>query len=283
MGPLESKTAWFCVKHKGIARLILMPITVIACVMSAYLFNLPTAVPVIIAVVLVLFIELFVSSAPMAVMKEALNDFNEGNPYPLLDVTEKLLKYVNGKTQRLAVTIDRCAALSEIGKFESAISGLSGLNIEANTSATVRMKFIYYNNLADAYYSLHSYEKHEIWYKMSEQMYDAIKSAKVKKSLEPTFAISGAQHFISKGEYGKALERLCSITPETDKMRVLVASCSADAYIGLKDFEQAKKALLFVSSYGKEIYSVQHARKLLDAIGKDSAKNEQAVEKQQQI
>lgn len=280
MKSIQNNLDWFCVKHPVLTKCILYTIYAILIFFCAKVLGLHVAVAVIIFLLMV-FSLLMVSSAAFRLMREPIKQFGLGDPYPLLRVTYELLKHENGKAARLLINIYRSAALCMIGEFELVISVLKAANIESNTSATVPVKLLYYNGLADAYFMLGDYEKYAIWFEQYARIFSDMKEGARKNSLKSSHNISLAQYHISKGEYTKALELLCNVTASAEITKVDVAYYSAMAHIGLGDKDLARQDLMFVISFDKNIYVVNHARELLEELDKDSEKNCQTVENPQ--
>ena len=276
----DNSLAWFFVKHKILTRVIVYFIS-IALAALLVLIGAHSVVAAVITCLFMLLLLIVVANAPLILMQKPVESFNNGDPRPLLQITYDLLQFKLGQPYLLAVNINRCAALGSIGEFERVIEELTNLNIEANPRATIYTKYIYYNNLADAYFSVNEHDKGAVWYEKSAQLFGAMKEGRLKESHRPFFMLLTAEYHISKGEYERCLELLCGVEAKTDKIKASVAFISAEAHIGIGDVEQAKKDLMLVVSYGKDIHIVKRARELLDEFNKDSAKNCQPVENQQ--
>lgn len=281
MKSIQNSLDWFCVKHPVLTRCTLYTIYAILIFFCAKVLGFHVAVAVIIFLLMAFYTLLMVSSAAFRLMREPIKQFGSGDPYPLLRVTYELLKHENGKAARLLVNVYRSAALCMVGEFEFAISVLKAANIESNTSATVPVKLLYYNGLADAYFMLGDYEKYAIWFEQYARIFSDMKEGARKNSLKNSHNISLAQYHISKGEYTKALELLCNATASVEISKVDVAYLSAMAHIGLGDKDLARQDLMFVISFDKDIYVVKHARELLEELDKDSEKKDQDVENPQ--
>lgn len=273
--------AWFCTRHRLLSKILIVYPTIAAIIVCGRLVGIHIAISAVAAFVIGMLFSIVITSAPTALMREPIERYNNGDPYPLLQITWEISKCKIIEPHLLLVKINRCAALSAIGEHERVIEELTNLNIEANPRATIYVKYVYYNNLSDAYFSVKELDKGEIWYQKAAQLFGAMREGKIKESCRTTFAFLTAQYHTLKGEYNRALELLCGIKTKTDREKVAIAYCSAEAHIGLGDNEQAKKDLMFVVSYNKNIYIVKRAQELLDELNKDSAKNCQPVENQQ--
>lgn len=278
MNKFGEAMAWFCVKYRYVAKLIFVAIPVFAIALCSSAFGLHIAIAVVIALVVGFYMTFFVANAPLVLLRAPLARIGDGDPLPLLNTTRELLKHVNGNATRLLIVVYRSIALCMVGEFELASAELKATNIESNKAATVPIKLFYYNSLADTYFFRGEYDKYEIWYEQYLQMYSGLKEGKRKDSLKNSHKISNAQYCISKGEYTKALELLCSAEATVELTKVDIAYYSAMAHIGLGNNEQAKRDLLFVTSYNRDIYVVRHARELLEELDKDSAKKNQDIE-----
>ncbi len=276
----NNSIAWFFIKHRILARILIVYPSVVAIILCGQFIGIHIAIAAVVAVLVGTLISIAIMSAPMVLMREPVERYNNGDPRPLLQITYDLLQFKLEQPYLLAVNINRCAALSSIGEFERVIEELTNLNIEANPRATIYTKYIYYNNLADAYFSVNEHDKGAVWYEKSAQLFGAMKEGRLKESHRSIFMLSTAEYHISKGEYERCLELLCGVEAKTDKIKASVAFISAEAHIGIGDVEQAKKDLMLVVSYGKDIHIVKRARELLDELGKDSAKKSGAVENQ---
>ena len=273
--------AWFCTRHRLLSKILIVYPTIAAIIVYGRLVGIHIAISAVAAFVIGMLFSIVITNAPTALMREPIERYNNGDPYPLLQITWEISKCKIIEPHLLLVKINRCAALSAIGEHERVIEELTNLNIEANPRATIYVKYVYYNNLSDAYFSVKELDKGEIWYQKAAQLFGAMKEGRLKESHRPIFMLLTAEYHISKGEYERGLELLCGVEAKTDKIKASVAFISAEAHIGLGDNEQAKKDLMFVVSYNKNIYIVKRAQELLDELNKDSAKNCQPVENQQ--
>lgn len=256
----------FVVKHRVISPLIFM---LPALVVEMLCFGLPPEIFTIVICVLfvyIIVITLWISKCFSKILNGAIKRmYDECDPYPMLDETEKLLTYKFKRVQNQILVIDKCAALRNIGEYEKALNILENINID-KYPVMPYVKIVYYNNLMDLYTILGEYEKADIWHNKTMQIYSDMKSNRQKKKLESTIDIATAAKHYRHDEYDEAVKILENIKYNNLCHEIDGKMLSAKIYLKTGETEKAKAALIFIKEKGNRLYAVTAAEKMLAEI-----------------
>ena len=209
----------------------------------------------------------FIAAAPGKLMEEptALCD-QECDPYPLLKEMEQMLtRRLNGPQQQLA-QINYAMALRMVGENYKAAEILEKINIDRHPGFSPYSKFVYYNNLSDALFSLGRDQEALIWYRKSRQIFDDLPEGKFKQQLFATAQLSQAEVLYREGEHIQALRQAAGIKCTTKRQLLDTALLAAKCHISLEEPEKAREKLNYIVEHGNKLHIVEEAKVLLETL-----------------
>ena len=216
---------------------------------------------------LILLNYLFASTAPTQLQRKPLLALTkDGDPDPLLAITQELLTFRHPETYRQTLLINYCVALRERGELEKMCSILQSINIDKSPQTLPWIKVVYYNNLSDAYTLLGDDVQAQIWYEKMMQIYRDMPENKVKRSLENASILAQAEDCMRCGNYPRAMQLVTALKPEKLTEKMSVALLYAQIEIKKGNAEAARQSLHYVINTGNKLYAVKLAQKLLDEL-----------------
>ena len=183
------------------------------------------------------------------------------DPAELFDVFEHLYK-INSKN--IVYQINHSFVLSISGKSYELKAFLEGIDITKQKN--IALRFIYYNNLFDAYYTLNMHNEMEQAYLNALKCYNEMKSEKMKKSYENAINALCLDYAIAKGEANKALIHIEKISNDDLLQKAIYSFCMAKINLLQNEIEKAKEHLNFVIQNASKISLGQEAKELLEKI-----------------
>ena len=188
------------------------------------------------------------------------------DPYPLLDVTEKLIEYdISPWHTRIAI-MDRCCALACVGRTKEAYDNMVSINIEEPPEVHYITKVMYYNNLMDFATRLGLYDEAEQNYEKALRLYENISERKLKDRYLYLFKAAEYMAEYRKGDYAKAIELIDSVENNYIQSKVDATMFSAKCYIALGENEKAKESLEFVVKNANKTCFGKEAEELLKTL-----------------
>jgi tetratricopeptide (TPR) repeat protein len=258
------KSSRFYVKHPRAAKNISLVVLVLAVFGLLYL-----DVPPWLAVLLLLlfsFSRFFViANAGNTLASPAVKQMiHQGDPEPLLKISEELLSYPAAPANRQVYLINYCAALDNVGEHDKAYELLREINIDEKTTHPAN-KLVYYNNLAGLRMSMGVNDESVENYQKALKVFEDIKNEKWRKAVAPTANHVRAYLAYFEGEYHSCLALLQTPMP-TLTGRVDQAFLRARVAIAQGDLQTAKEKLHEVIEKGNKLYCVTEAKELLKTL-----------------
>lgn len=191
---------------------------------------------------------------------------NQCDPYPLLAETEDQLSYVKNRGNRQLLTVNRAAALIELGRAEEALTALEALNID-DPAVMPLWRYVYYHNTALAALGCGQREKADIYAHKAQQQVSTITQAKWQPLLQTTARALAVAKCIADGDYDGArhlLENRMELCHTLERVH------HADQW-GLVELAQgnltaARMHFEFVAQYGNQLAVAERARRTLAEI-----------------
>ena len=189
---------------------------------------------------------------------------NHCDPYPLLAETEDQLSYVKNRGSRQLLTINRAAALIELGQFEEALALLEALNIDAPVCLGL-WRHVYYHNAALAALGCGQREKADIYRRQAQQQVAAVTHKPHKAIVESaTLAIDIVMH-LADGDYDAARRLLEQHQePHHTLDRVHRAYQRGRVELAQGNLSAARLHFEFAVQYGGKLYLAEKAREKLE-------------------
>lgn len=188
------------------------------------------------------------------------------DPYPLLAETEDQLGYVKNRGSRQLLTVNRAAALIELGRFEDALTALEALNIDDPAPLPI-VRYVYYHNAALTAMACGQREKAEVYARKAEHQAPSVKGKQWQAMLDYTAQALYIEMRLADGDYDaarRALEHktelphtMARVHHEYQWARMELAQGNASA---------ARFHLDFVALYGNKLAVADEARKTLEEI-----------------
>lgn len=191
---------------------------------------------------------------------------NHCDPYPLLAECDDQLSYVKNKGSRQLLTINRAAALIELGRYEEALASLEALNIDAPVCLGL-LRYVYYHNSALAALGCGQREKADIYRRQAQQQVVAVTHKPHKAIVESTTLALDIVMHIADGDYDGARRLLEQHQePRHTQDRVHRAYQWGRVELAQGNLAAARLHLGFAVQYGNRIAIVDKARALLEDI-----------------
>ncbi|MBR3778159.1 MAG: hypothetical protein IKL13_00330 [Clostridia bacterium] len=188
------------------------------------------------------------------------------DPHPLLAECDDQLSYVKNRGNRQLLTVNRAAALIELGREEEALAALEALNIDNPTPLPI-WRYIYYHNAALAALSCGQREKAEIYRHKAHQQAATITHKKYQDLISSSTQGLNTEMCLDAKDYDGARRIL-----EQSSIPAGTSSQVNRAYqIGRLELAQgnhtvARFQLEFVVQNGNRLAIVDKARALLEAM-----------------
>lgn len=258
------KIQLFCVKHRFLGTLIAALIYIIPFTVIFNVFNASLTTYIVAYLIIVTMSMLLVSSASTALTMSVVKKLNdECDPYPLLEMSEKIIAHTKSTSEGITARINRCVALLDMGEYEKYLAEMRDIAIESHLGILPQTKFVYYNNLSVAYIALDDAEKARIWLEKSAEFLPAVKNKKISASLKDTHLFTNAELLILEGKPEEASELLKAVENNSRARSVHLALASARANAALGNIERATEDLKYVIATGNKLYAVTEAKELL--------------------
>lgn len=191
---------------------------------------------------------------------------NHCDPYPLLAEAEDQLSYVKNRGSRQLLTINRAAALIELGRYEEALTALEGLNIDAPVCLGL-WRHVYYHNAALAALGCGQREKADIYRRQAQQQVEAVTHKPHKAIVESTTLALDIVMHLADGDYDAARRLLEQHQePRHTLERVHRAYLIGCVEKGFGNLTNARFQLEFVVQHGNRLAIVAKAADLLEEI-----------------
>lgn len=246
--------------HKLISILVLSALNITAGIVLLCLLTAPVWAMVLLSLVLLWINTTLVMGMTTMSMSAPLREYEKGNPYPLIEETEQLIKTNAANT---VVYINHCAALREAGEYKKAYELLRSLDPKQGRGIAPSAMLIYYYNLCDLSALTSDHKGAEDAYGKMTAIYKALPDGKSKRSLDECVALAEAQRLFAHGKYNRTLDALDKITPSGLKAEITTAMLYARTYIKTSKTEEARQKLEFVVKNGNKLYAVTEAKQLL--------------------
>lgn len=264
---MSERFARFCLKHRAIGKLIMFFAYVIPLSVIFYIFNASVGVYIAVFAFIAVITSLMMSTVPAVLTVPALKRLNdECDPYPLLETSEEILKYVKKSHEQLTATLNRCSALSHIGRHQENLDCLKAIAIDSYNGLPATLRYVYYHNLADALLTSGDKEAAEWAFEKSKECFAAVKNKKLITQFADSMNFMQVELCIENGENERALELIKGVDTTTVARSVTVAYLSAKINIGLGLTDRAKTDLEYVIATGNKLCSVAEAQELLEKI-----------------
>lgn len=209
----------------------------------------------------------FISTASGKLLLEPLEILNQQcDPYPFLEETERQLGHRESGPQQQLNEINYATALRMVGQNQRVVEILEKINIDRYPGTTPYIKFIYYNNLADALFALDRTTEALIWHRKAVQIFDDLPENKVKQQYAPTMQLSQAEAMYYQQDYDKALRKVAWINCQSRRTLLDAALLAAKCHIALEEPEKAREKLRYVADNGNKLHIVEEAKTLLEAL-----------------
>ena len=83
----NNSIAWFFIKHRILARILIVYPSVVAIMLCGQFIGIHIAIAAVVAVLVGTLISIVIMSAPLVLMREPVERYNNGDPRPLLQIT----------------------------------------------------------------------------------------------------------------------------------------------------------------------------------------------------
>ena len=255
------------VKHKRLVTLLIAIPFLTAFTWAMKTLNAGTALIVIFDVILYGSIRANASAAYLKPLKNAITALNEANdPYPLLELTEKLKECNIGEYSKLSVMTNYCAALDSVGRTEENYNILSSLNVAKYADNDPFFACVYYHNLFSVCSDLERFEEAEVWYKKAQDSYPKIKRQKQKEAATFPLDMSRVQLEMNQGNYSDALKLIDGAAAINSYQRVSKAFTMGILYMKLGEREKAIREFNYCIAYGNRRHPVTEAKEHLKSL-----------------
>lgn len=253
-------------RHRLLAWVLFCGVEIPVFSVSLFLLSCPPFLIGLIAGILAVFNYLFVSAAPIYLQKQPLLTLSrEGDPAPLLAITEELLTYRAAETDRQQWLINHCVALREMGEISRAHELLSDINIDKCTGTLPYIKVVYYNNRSDIHRLRGEDTEAEVWSAKAMQLYRDMPNNRYKRMLDDSLKLTSADSAFFKGDSAQALQLLYEVNADDLPKQTAVALLRARILLKEGKRISAREQLEHVIGIGKGLYAVKLARELLDS------------------
>lgn len=185
------------------------------------------------------------------------------DPEPLYLETKEQLTHKFSDADRQGLLINHCVALREMGQWQQAMDIMKTIHIDKHAGTLPYAKVIYYNNLSDLCELLGDNASADIWYEKSIQIYNDMPENRLRKLLDPSIPTLHAAFHYRNGRYAEAMVWAKQMPRGNRHRTVSYALNYGQIAIGLKDYENARKALQYAVANGNKTCAVQIAKKLL--------------------
>lgn len=235
----------------------------------AALLNIPSIIAVLCTIIPIIWLYYHIKLAPHRLLTAA-NRMREieCNPFPMLETTAFLLsKNGIGRTaqrKKILFSINHAVALRDTGEYEQAIEHLR--RVPPRPDMPPQVHAIFYNNLADLFHLMGSYEEADAAHEQFLRWEQAITNPNIRQKLDYTLHSAVAAWFYRKEDYQSAKSRLEQIQNGTLASRVDNALLYARACIKLGEYDTAREKLAFVIQNGNRLHAVTEARSLWETL-----------------
>lgn len=264
LGKLEKQFRFYA-KHPRASKIISLAVIVLAAFALIFCFDWPSWLFIPMLFVCSFFPFFVIVNAGNTLSAPAIRQMvDQGDPEPLLKISEELLTYPSSAPYRRIYTINYCAALDNMGEYDKAYELLGQIDIEEKNTHPIH-KLVYYNNVASLRMSMGYPDEAIEGYRKALQAYAEIKNEKLSRMNEPTANHARAALAYLEGEYRTCLALLQTPMP-TLTGQVGQAHLHALVAIAQGDVPTAKAKLNEVIEKGNKLYCVTEAKELLKTL-----------------
>ena len=258
------KIDFWCLKHKLLA-FILLTLSLNVCGgIVLYALSAPIWALVAYSALIFLLNILYVNFSYAKGVQVAIENFNNCDPYPLYELSEKILPYVKG-TSGQDILLNKTSSLFWMGEHEKMLEILEELNIDKISGTLLQSKIVYYNNLTCAYESLGRIEDAAKTFKKVKQLCEDA-NPKIKEQYKNIMISAEIFELKSEGRYEEALKLTQDCLEKDLLQKISVAMERAELFIAMKDYEKAKTQLKFISLNGYRTHFVKKAQEMYNKI-----------------
>lgn len=253
-----------CLRHRVLTFLIGAGFYLALVTYCAVLGEWNPVLIVVVDILLVLFVWLYTRCLPASLTADACREYNNAcDPESLRSISELLLTYKLSKINRMTISMNRGTAMRQYGEFQQNLEILTSLNID-QPGCLPTLRFVYYNNLANAYYDVGNLEMAELCRQKARVLYDDFKPGKTKENLRYTMTGLDAESFYRHGDYGAAMATLQAMpTPQNAIQRVELEASWARLLDAMGNHAEACRHWQYVLENGNKLYCVIEARRAL--------------------
>lgn len=207
-----------------------------------------------------------VNTAPGRLMDRAVRTLqHQCDPYPLLDVTGRLLPLPMTPGMKVLARLNHSAALLETGKYAEALAELEQTDPATARGMNPVTRYFYANNRSSALDVLKRPEEAEEWFRTSAELYDAL-PPRLKERTRKVLCFSQAESHLRRGEYEKALELAKSIRCMNRQELLSQGTVYVKCALGMDQPEIAKQWLRYIIANGNRLHAVAEARSMLEKL-----------------
>ena len=259
------KIDFWCLKHKLLA-FILLTLSlnvcggIVLCALSA-----PVWLLIGYSIIVFLINIVYVNFSYAKGVQVTIENFNNCDPYPLYELSEKILPYVKG-TSGQDILLNKTSALFWMGEHEKMHEILEELNIDKFSGTLLQSKIVYYNNLSCAYESLGKTDDAAKAYKKIKQLYEDA-APKIKEQYKNIMISAEIFELKAEGKYEEALKLTQDCIENNLLQKISVAMERAELFIAMGDYEKAKIQLKFISLNGNKTHFVKKAQDMYNQLG----------------
>ena len=252
----------------------------LAAIYGLLLYSLDAHIALVIAISLLMLLvtRVYVNSAPsIKLTNKALAAHNAGDPYPLLEVSERLLALKPNEVQRQMLTINYCVALRDLGEHERVYQALSALDIDKCAGTLAQTKLVYYHNMADICDILGKDGEADAYFTKEKQCAERLKGEKLRRRLYPLILDAEADHALRHGRYEEALayaKQAHAYREITPRANIFYELFLARVYLKMGKAEEAKPLLFSIKNTGGKLYAVTEAEALLKECEQENSRQE---------
>ena len=249
----------FILKHRNKSFVLISIILCVFVSLAFYFLKLPFWLTVIVNIILILTVYVFVTNCFLMLYKKPLAELNDNcDPYPILELTERVLTYDTPKELRNFYLIYYVSALSAVGEHQKALGVLNSVKIDEIPLQSY--KVVYYFNFMAILCRLRNYDEAKHLYPEFIKSLSETKNQKQQQSFAGIAAFAEIIKSVCDEEYDKALQLLGNYKCENNRDKLSVAMYYAEVYLALNEKEKAKENLEYIIENGNKLYCVTEAR-----------------------